>query len=283
MLADLVRRAVVPEGGRLLDLACGTGQLAFPLRRWFGEVWAVDQEPDMVEAVRAKAAALGAAEFRPVVADAETLEAGPGSFDLAVIGNAYHRLDRDLVAGRLFGWLRPGGCVALCWSSQPWIGDGAWPRHSPPCWTGGGRRSASRTGYRPAGTRRGSAALTPRCCPGPGSSWLRTASSPWSIAGPCRSSRGSSGRPRSCRTPCSATRARRSTRTWRPALRRTATAAPIPRPCRSCTSWPASPDRGQGWPAERSRAAASRRWRTGRSGSGSGSSTSTQPAVTRQG
>jgi len=103
MLADIVRRAGVTGGGRLLDLACGTGQLAFPLRRWFGEVWAVDQEPDMVEAVRAKAAALGAAEIRPVVADAETLEAGPGSFDLAVIGNAYHRLDRDLVAGRLFG------------------------------------------------------------------------------------------------------------------------------------------------------------------------------------
>ena len=55
MLADLVLRAEVSQRGRLLDLACGTGQLAFPLRRWFSEVWAVDQEPDMVELVRAKA------------------------------------------------------------------------------------------------------------------------------------------------------------------------------------------------------------------------------------
>jgi ubiquinone/menaquinone biosynthesis C-methylase UbiE len=43
MLTDLARRAGASGRGRLLDLACGTGQLAFPLRRWFGEVWAVDQ------------------------------------------------------------------------------------------------------------------------------------------------------------------------------------------------------------------------------------------------
>ena len=60
MTADLVRSAQVSGRGRLLDLACGTGQLAFPLRGWFAEVWAVDQEPDMVEAVRAKAAIAGA-------------------------------------------------------------------------------------------------------------------------------------------------------------------------------------------------------------------------------
>ena len=33
MIADLVRRAGVSGHGRLQDLACGTGQLAFPLRR----------------------------------------------------------------------------------------------------------------------------------------------------------------------------------------------------------------------------------------------------------
>jgi ubiquinone/menaquinone biosynthesis C-methylase UbiE len=124
MLADLVQRAKVSGHGRLLDLACGTGQLAFPLRRWFpAGVWAVDQEPDMVDMVRAKA---GAGEVRAVVSSAESLEAEPGSFELAVIGNAFHRLDRDLVARRVYGWLRPGGCLALCWSTSPWVGERDW-------------------------------------------------------------------------------------------------------------------------------------------------------------
>jgi SAM-dependent methyltransferase len=128
MTGDLARRAGVSGRGRLLDLACGTGQLAFALRRWFREVWAVDSEPDMVALVRAKAAAAGDAGIRPVASRAETLRAGPGSFELAVIGNAFHRLDRDLVAARIGGWLEPGGSLALCWSSSPWSGPGDWQR-----------------------------------------------------------------------------------------------------------------------------------------------------------
>jgi SAM-dependent methyltransferase len=128
MIGDLVRRAGVSGHGRLLDLACGTGQLAFPLRRWFGEVWAVDSEPDMVELVRAKAAAAGTAGIRAAISRAETLRAEPGYFELAVIGNAFHRFDRDLVADRIGGWLEPGGYLALCWSSSPWAGQDDWQR-----------------------------------------------------------------------------------------------------------------------------------------------------------
>jgi ubiquinone/menaquinone biosynthesis C-methylase UbiE len=137
MLTDLVQRAGVSQRGRLLDLACGTGQLAFPLRRWFSEVWAVDQEPDMVELVRAKAAAGGAGEVRAIVSSAETLRAEPEYFELAVVGNAFHRLDRDLTAGRVLGWLKPGGHLALCWSSRgqgatsSWLGIAGACRSSP--------------------------------------------------------------------------------------------------------------------------------------------------------
>jgi SAM-dependent methyltransferase len=128
MLTDLIRRAEVSGRGRLLDLACGTGQLAFPLRRWFGEVWAVDREPDMVQVVRAKAAAQGAEDVRPIVSDAEILDAEPDYFDLVVIGNAFHRLNRDLVAAKILGWLKPAGYLALCWSPVPFAGEEDWQR-----------------------------------------------------------------------------------------------------------------------------------------------------------
>jgi SAM-dependent methyltransferase len=96
MTAHLIQRAGVTGDGRLLDLACGTGQLAFPLRQWFSEVWAVDREPDMVHMVRYRQ------RLPPV--------------------------DRDLVAARLLRWLRPGGCVALCWSNGPFQGGEPWQR-----------------------------------------------------------------------------------------------------------------------------------------------------------
>lgn len=128
MITDLARRAAPSGGGRLLDLACGTGQLAFPLRGWFAEVWAVDAESDMTDVVRAKAIASGAACIRPVTASAEDLHAGPGSFELIVVGNAFHRLRRALVAERAYAWLKPGGCLALCWSTGPWAGHQDWQR-----------------------------------------------------------------------------------------------------------------------------------------------------------
>lgn len=127
MLTDLCRRTSPSGRGRLLDLACGTGQLAFPLRDRFADVWAVDAEVDMTHAIRAKAAATGgAAHVRAVTAEAEELDMDAGSVELIVIGNAFHRLRRDLVAQRALTWLTPGGHLALCWSTSPWSGPLDW-------------------------------------------------------------------------------------------------------------------------------------------------------------
>jgi SAM-dependent methyltransferase len=129
MIADLARRTGASGRGRLLDLACGTGQLAFALRPSFAEVWAVDQEADMIRVVAAKAgsgAGSGGERVVPVVSSAEELDAPAGHFSVAVIGNAFHRLPRDLVAGRVLGWLEPGGFLALCWSSGTQAGPLEW-------------------------------------------------------------------------------------------------------------------------------------------------------------
>ena len=122
---DLCARAGVGDGGRLLDLACGTGQIALPLAKRFDEVFAVDQEAEAVAFGRAKAESLGIANIRWMVGTAEELVLDV-PFDLVAIGNAFHRLRRGVVAERVASCLVPGGCLALLWGGSPWMGALAW-------------------------------------------------------------------------------------------------------------------------------------------------------------
>lgn len=130
LIADLLDRTGADGSGRMLDLACGTGQLAFAVRGKFEEIWAVDQEPDMITVVRAKAEAAGATEIHAQVAAAESVPVPvpvpPGSVDLVGIGNAFHRMPRAAVAASALRWLRPGGHLAIVVGGGPFFGDAPW-------------------------------------------------------------------------------------------------------------------------------------------------------------
>ncbi|HUC21390.1 MAG TPA: class I SAM-dependent methyltransferase [Streptosporangiaceae bacterium] len=127
LIEDLAVRTGADGTGRLLDLACGTGLVCFPLRSRFAEIWAVDQEPDMISLVKRKAAALpGRPRFEFRTEAAENLTAPENSFDLVAMGNAFHRVGRDGVAARILHWLRPGGHLALLWGGGPNRGDAPW-------------------------------------------------------------------------------------------------------------------------------------------------------------
>lgn len=127
LIADISARTGADGTGRMLDLACGTGQVAFALAAEFAEIWAVDQEPGMIDVARDKAARSGdAARFRFLTSAAESLAAPASHFDLVTIGNAFHRLPRASVARSVLGWLRPGGFLALLWGGSPWFGDEPW-------------------------------------------------------------------------------------------------------------------------------------------------------------
>jgi SAM-dependent methyltransferase len=123
---DLAARAGADGEGRLLDLGCGPGLISFALHRHFGQIWAVDQEPEMIDVVREKAQAADIGSIRPLVADAADLSAPEEAFDLVTIGNAFHRLPRTAVADRVWRWLRPGRFLALLWSEGPWPGPAPW-------------------------------------------------------------------------------------------------------------------------------------------------------------
>ena len=122
LFADLRARLPVTGSGRLLDLACGTGQVAVPLAADFVETIAVDLEPETIAFARAKD---GESRITWSVGAAETVSVD-GPFELITVGTAFHRLDRPAVARRMSDLVAEDGGVALLWSAVPSDGDEPW-------------------------------------------------------------------------------------------------------------------------------------------------------------
>jgi len=123
LLARIVEVAGPAGRGRLLDLGCGTGQLAIPLSHHFGHVLAVDVEEEMVRA----GASGGPANVSWLVSRAEDVRIVPGSVDHVAAGNSFHWMDRGALAGRIHRALPPGGAFFLvAGSSDPWSGTEPW-------------------------------------------------------------------------------------------------------------------------------------------------------------
>jgi SAM-dependent methyltransferase len=125
LIRHLIGHVPLDSTSRVLDLACGTGQITFALADTVGEVWAVDQEAEAVDVGRQKAEGLAVTNVTWIAASAEDVSLEDG-LNLVAIGNAFHRLDRELVARRLVPSLVPRGCVALLWGSLPWQGARPW-------------------------------------------------------------------------------------------------------------------------------------------------------------
>lgn len=66
----------------------------------------------MTDFARRKAEGTGISAMRFVTSAAEDPSLPEDAFDLAAIGNAFHRVRREVVAGRALRRLRPGGFVA---------------------------------------------------------------------------------------------------------------------------------------------------------------------------
>lgn len=103
---------------RLLDLACGPGQLSVAFSTWVGTVLAVDPEAGMLE-VAAELAAGIAPNVSFLQGSSYDLSPALGQFRAAVIGRAFHWMDRPDTLRRLDALLEPGGAVVLIRTSQP--------------------------------------------------------------------------------------------------------------------------------------------------------------------
>lgn len=115
--AELVRRAGVRAGERVLDVGCGRGAVLFPAARAVGpdgHVTGTDAAPSMVELTGADAARQGLRQVTVEVGDAQDPAFPPGSFDVVTAGLVLFFLPDPHAALRAYGrLLRPGGRVAL--------------------------------------------------------------------------------------------------------------------------------------------------------------------------
>jgi demethylmenaquinone methyltransferase/2-methoxy-6-polyprenyl-1,4-benzoquinol methylase len=104
----LVDLAAPGPGARVLDLATGTGDLAFLVASRAGRVVGLDVTPRMIELARARAAGPRAPVF--LVGDMTALPFASASFDLVTTGYGLRNVpDLALALDEMLRVLRPGG------------------------------------------------------------------------------------------------------------------------------------------------------------------------------
>lgn len=110
-----IERIAPRPGERVLDLACGTGDLAALVAARGARVLGLDFATAMLRRARLRAPAASL-----VRADAARIPLAEASVDAAVCGFALRNLvDRDATLGELHRVVRPGGRVALLDAGRP--------------------------------------------------------------------------------------------------------------------------------------------------------------------
>jgi len=120
---EFVERLNVQPGTRVLDVACGTGNLAIPAARKGAGVTGVDIAVNLIEQARRRAAAEGL-EAAFETGDAEQLPYPDASFDLVMsMFGAMFAPRPERVAAELCRVCRGGGVIAMAnWTPDGFVG-----------------------------------------------------------------------------------------------------------------------------------------------------------------
>jgi len=121
--ADFIDRLNLQPGMRVLDVACGTGNLALPAARAGATVTGVDIAPNLIEQARTNAEAEGL-KIQFDEGDAENLPYEDASFDAVVTMFGVMFAPRpELAAAELIRVCRPKGFIAMAnWTATGFTG-----------------------------------------------------------------------------------------------------------------------------------------------------------------
>lgn len=121
---EFVERLGLKPGMRVLDVACGTGNLAIPAAKLGADVTGIDIAPNLIEQAQARAAEMGLnAVFE--VGDAEALPYADGSFDVVItMFGAMFAPRPDVKASELKRVCKSGGVIVMAnWTPEAFSGQ----------------------------------------------------------------------------------------------------------------------------------------------------------------
>ena len=120
------------RGDVVVDLGCGSGQLALPISERVGTLIGVDPEPDMLAQARRAAAKRDASNLLWIVGSDRNMPElgrvlGQGTLAAVTIGQALHWMEAESLFGVLVGLVRPAGGVAVITNGAPlWLQESGW-------------------------------------------------------------------------------------------------------------------------------------------------------------
>lgn len=118
----------IKKTDRVLDMGCGTGQVALAMEGRCAEMVCLDPDPEMISKAK-KATKDFKTKLFWINLSAEDLgkiKEEIGSFKVATVSRAFHRMNQDLVLRHLDELIDKNGGVAAFSDSVIWKGDKEW-------------------------------------------------------------------------------------------------------------------------------------------------------------
>ncbi|WP_413375619.1 class I SAM-dependent methyltransferase [Alkalihalobacillus sp. 1P02AB] len=116
----LIEKFSLNGQGHMLDLGCGTGQLAYRFTDWFDSILGIDPEREMIQEAKRFSKEIRADHLEWFNGDLfKYINMETKSFKLVTIAKAFHWMDRAKVLDTLYDMVSDGGGIAIIDNYNP--------------------------------------------------------------------------------------------------------------------------------------------------------------------